>query len=147
METKRFPLDEVLSIVPGNLVAVRHIDAVYDILNWMTNDELFTHQLPRAANECRPWLLEWFPELAEAVAMVPELKNAIEGKLREELPAVCAAWVKSVLERTQCKPFYDVPRIPREDHQVKNPIAEAVEMFGADKVAVAVLSDNARSER
>lgn len=64
MNTKRFPLCDVLSISNGRLCG--KMDGVYKILNWMTNDELFTHQLPRAMRECQPFLLLRFHDLQYA---------------------------------------------------------------------------------
>lgn len=65
MASRTFPLDEVITIATGRLVAKRHIDAVYDVLNFMTGDNLFTHQLPRAREECNPYLLTQHPSLRE----------------------------------------------------------------------------------
>ncbi len=62
---KSFHLGDILSITTGRLVSLRHIDGVYDILNFMTGDNLFTHQLPRASRECAPELKKQFPALAE----------------------------------------------------------------------------------
>lgn len=65
MTNKQFHLGDILSIITGNLVTPEGtIEGVYRILNYMTNDDLFTHALPRAADECRPYLLEQFPQLA-----------------------------------------------------------------------------------
>jgi hypothetical protein len=63
-ETKVFHLGDILSITTGRLVSPRHIDGVYDILNFMTGDNLFTHQLPRAGRECEGPLLAQHPDLA-----------------------------------------------------------------------------------
>ena len=61
--TKAFHLGDILSITTGRLVSPRHIDGVYDILNWMTGDNLMTHQLPRACRECEIPLLHQHPDL------------------------------------------------------------------------------------
>src|SRR5215469_4293666 len=68
--TREFHIGDILSVTTGRLVSPRHIGGVYDILGWMTGDSLFTHQLPRAAEECAPSLREQFPDLA--AAEVPE---------------------------------------------------------------------------
>lgn len=94
MTTKRFHLGDVLSITTECLVTNRHMDAIYDILNFMTGDNLFTHQLPRAARECKPALLAQFPELAgiifdlkeptkESVAAWLAAQVAIHGEYRD----------------------------------------------------------------
>jgi hypothetical protein len=62
--SRSFHLGDVLSVTTGKLVSPRLIEGVYDILNYMTGDSLFTHQLPRASRECAPWLLRQHPELA-----------------------------------------------------------------------------------
>jgi hypothetical protein len=67
---KDFALGDVLSITTDCLVSRDHIDGVYRILNYMTGDNLFTHQLPRAAGECKPALLAQHPQLADVE--VPE---------------------------------------------------------------------------
>lgn len=58
---KRFHVSDLLSITTGRLVSTRHMDGVYEILNHITGDNLFTHQLPRAAKECDPVLASAFP--------------------------------------------------------------------------------------
>lgn len=50
---KSFHLGDVLSITHDRLVSPRHMEGVYDICNWLTQDNLFTHQLPRVHDECR----------------------------------------------------------------------------------------------
>ena len=49
-ESKRFHISDILSITTGRLVATRHVEGIYDILGFMTGEELFTHQLPRASS-------------------------------------------------------------------------------------------------
>ena len=81
-ETKTFHLGDILSITTECLVSPRYIDGVYDILNWMTGDSLFTHQLPRACRECQGPLLAQHPDLA--VIVLPESfgDNAEQGVAR-----------------------------------------------------------------
>ncbi len=68
MQTKKFHIGDILTITMGHLVSPRHIKGVYDILSFMTGDILFTYQLPRAADECKPYLLRQHPQLAETDA-------------------------------------------------------------------------------
>ncbi len=67
MTTRQFHISDILTITTGRLVSSRHVDGVYDILNWMTGDSLHTHQLPRGMDECAPSLREQFPDLAAIV--------------------------------------------------------------------------------
>lgn len=93
---RHFHLGDILSIATGRLVAPDHMGGVYRILNFMTGDNLYTHQLPRAAQECRsaleaqhPWVASiqppddfgpdpdsampaWFVWLTEQVALYGE---------------------------------------------------------------------------
>jgi hypothetical protein len=62
--TKTFHLGDILSITTGRLVSPRHMEGIHDILDWMTGDSLFTHQLPRAMDECQGPLLAQHPDLA-----------------------------------------------------------------------------------
>jgi len=63
---KKFHLGDVLSITGEKLVSPRLMEGVYDILNYMTGENLFTHQLPRARDVCAPYLVKQFPQLAKA---------------------------------------------------------------------------------
>jgi hypothetical protein len=87
----------ILTVTTGRLVSRRHVDGIYDILNFMTGDNLFTHQLPRGMDECAPSLRVQFPDLA--AVEVPEGVNseetvyawldgqvAIHGETREVVP-------------------------------------------------------------
>jgi hypothetical protein len=65
-DTREFPLADILSITTGRLLSRDHIGGVYRILNYLTGDDLFTHQLPRAAQACRPSLFAQHPQLVEA---------------------------------------------------------------------------------
>ena len=63
-DVRTFHLGDVISAAFGVLVSPRHMDGVYDTLNFLTGDHLFTHQLPRAGRAVQPWVLEQHPQLA-----------------------------------------------------------------------------------
>lgn len=56
-----FHLGDILSITTGCLVSPDLIDGVYQIMNWMTQDNLFTHQLVTAQPACSRSLKEQLP--------------------------------------------------------------------------------------
>ena len=149
MKTKTFCLGDVLSITTGRLVSPRHIQGVYDILNFMTGDNLFTHQLPRAMEECAPFLLKQFPELEQAgsvksIARLDELLS--DAKHRKEPPEnAITMWLKWMAEPGTCnlKEKYKVAQIPPEAHQIKSPIAELAEKINPKKVVVVNLGSGA----
>lgn len=140
MQTKKFHLGDVLSITTGRLVSPRHTDGVYDILNFMTGDNLFTHQLPRASDECKPYLIEQFPQLDTpemdfAVAELGKMLKTKSGKADAE--KLVAGWLAKQVAKYGEE--FEVKPIPKGAHAVKNPIAEAAEMMGRPKKKVIVV--------
>lgn len=59
-----FGLGQVLSVTTGRRLC--DIGGVYEILNHITGDNLFTHALPRASRFAAPLVLELYPRLREA---------------------------------------------------------------------------------
>lgn len=140
METKRFPLRVLLTVTTGRLLTKSRgegdngISDLYEILGWMTHDTPFTHQLPRFNDECKPWLLRWFPELAEVNAQL----GALDELVGSQGAAGVEAWLTVIEDGIDCRPEYDVPRIPQDDHERKLPYDELVAMRGTDKGIVIV---------
>lgn len=62
---REFHLGDILSVTTGYLLSPTHMSGVYEILNYMTGESLFTHQLPRAREACKGPLLAQHPQLAE----------------------------------------------------------------------------------
>lgn len=119
--TRSFPLDEVLTITTGKLVARRRMDAVYDVLGFLTGDQLFTHQLPRALDACLPAVLEQHPDLVEVTA---------DGVPSD--PELIWPWLDAMEDR------YGKERelVPLASWEHRDPIAEACDLVGADRVFV-----------
>lgn len=128
MSTKRFHLGAVLSVTTGRLLC--QVDGLYEILNWMTGDNLFTHQLPRAADECKPWILRRHPQLVGVDA---------SGVTKENWQQFLGEQVKQHGE------YFDIEPIPRDDHIHIDPIKEACDLFGEGKVII-VLTPAASGE-
>jgi len=97
------------------------IGEVYKILNFLTNDTLYTHQLPRAARECKPYLLRQYPELKNI-----SLENVNTDNWKQILSELESAH-GAVL---------DCEQIPRDGHDYRGPIEELLDMVGKDKVVV-----------
>jgi hypothetical protein len=128
MKSKAFHIGDILSISTGYLVSPRHMEGVYDILNFMTGDTLFTHQLPRAANECRPWLARQHPQLesandwaAAAMATIPE--DAPPAARKVIIDSFIAAAVERFGETLLIEP------IPADDHERKDALTELRELM------------------
>ena len=120
MTTRDFHLGDILSVTTGRLVSPRHMEGVYDILNFMTGNNLFTHQLPRAGREMAPRLLAQHPDLREVTG-------------DDVTPENHAEW----LERQVAK--YGETRPVRPEHQfheIRDAVKEAQDAVGADRVVV-----------
>lgn len=116
-----FPLADALTVTTGRLLCHDHMGGVYRILNYLTGDDLMTHQLPRAMDACTPAVLAQHPQLA-----------GVEPPTDIDAPDVAAwlAWAESEYGN-------EFPLVPIGDWEQRNPIEEACDMFGAERVYVA----------
>ena len=137
---KEFPTRTVLSVTTGRLLTQRSdtgngIESMYELLGYMTDDSPFTHQLGRFADECKPWLLRWFPKLADVnLTRLDELlKSAPDGE------SGCEQWLYEEYTRLELPAHLPVEKIPRDDHEHKNPISELVEMRGGNADGIVVV--------
>jgi len=139
---KQFHISDVLTVTTGKLVSSRHIDGVYELLNFLTGDNLFTHQLPRAARECEPWMRTQFPQLfPEDPRMGPlleRLKISLESEpeTRKDKGEACARWVKAVQEAYGLPELLPVYEMGADMQTHIDPIEEAEAMVGKDRVIV-----------
>ena len=114
---REFHLGDILSISTGCLVSPRHMEGIYDILNYMTGDNLFTHQLPRASDECQPYLLEQMPWL-------------VDVELGADAGAEGWDWEAWLLcQVAEHGEYHPVHPIPIDDHDVIDPIVELERMM------------------
>lgn len=120
--TREFDLSDILTITEGSFVSLRQMDGVYDILNYMTGDSLFTHQLPRASEACEGPLLEQHPQLAGIKAPWTDNEAFWDGVESREVG--CRAWV------AEMKAIYGetLPVTPLAEWHRMDPIQELREM-------------------
>jgi hypothetical protein len=118
--TREFHIGGILSITTGCLVSPRRMEGVYDILNFLSGDNLMTHQLPRVSREMAPRLKAQHPQLATISG--DDVTSENHG---DWLAARIAEFGEALPVRTE-----------HQFHEIKNPIAEAEEMIGADRVIV-----------
>lgn len=118
-QTREFHLSDILSLTTGVLLSTRHINGVYDILNFMTGDILYTHQLGRAVDECRPHLLAQHPKLAIITAALFTPHN---------YQAVLKGLLPQFGERLQ------VAALPKHAHEFIDPLSELAERVHPDKI-------------
>ena len=96
-----------MSASTGFLLCI--VDELYEILDYMTGDSLFTHALPRASRECTPYLKEQFPFINDIDATVVT-KDNWQQFLNEQI-AKYGEW-------------HIVKPMHAEDHEVIDPIEE-----------------------
>ncbi len=123
MTTKEFPTGDVLSIVTGYLVTPNGIGAVYEVLNWMTGESVYTHQIPRISKEARAVVLVAHPELAEACAEAKQVT-------RENWQQWLAIWTARYGEKIA------VPKFTADEHKRIDPISELAEKVPPEKIIV-----------
>ncbi|WP_185931383.1 hypothetical protein [Streptomyces sp. WAC08401] len=126
--TRDFALDDILTMTTGRLLSRRHMDGVYDLANWMTGDNLMTHQLPRAADACAPALLAQHPQLSGV--------HPPEGIDTADL----LAWIITV-EQTHGETLPVAP-LPTGSWEQRNPVEDLCDMVGPEKVIVAPVNDD-----
>ncbi|AXQ68890.1 hypothetical protein HOU00_gp235 [Caulobacter phage CcrPW] len=123
-ETKAFPTLDVLGATSGFLLA--EMGGIYQVLNFMTNSDLFTHQIPRAIGPAAFALIKHNPAM---VPILQEIKNAnVEQRL-----AGRDGWL------TKLGATIEVPRIAEGDYEVMDPIAEFIAMRGGADTAIVVV--------
>jgi hypothetical protein len=125
--TKEFPTADVLSAITGMMVPSElhdyPITGVYLVLNWMTGEDVYTHQIPRIGREAAPVVLALHPELQAAVE---EAKHVNPDNWRE--------WRQRWLDRYGAT--ITVPKMTIAEHERIDPISELAEMVHPDKIVV-----------
>ncbi|ESY79658.1 hypothetical protein X739_00845 [Mesorhizobium sp. LNHC220B00] len=125
-QTKEFPTRDVLSTIAGVLIS--EIGGVYEVLNWMTGESVYTHQIPRISREATPVVLKMHPQLeptiAEAEHVTPD--NYLEWRTTwEERYGLTIA----------------VPKMTIAEHERIDPISELAEKMHPDKIIVVNVDD------
>ena len=142
---KTFTLRTVLSVTTGRLLTEpkgprdNGIDRMYELLNHMTGDSAFTHQLGRFAEECKPWLFRWFPELATASACLDKLDDWIKRDKTGTNEEGIKMWLTELkMLEPKIKDAYSIGQIPMDDHDKKDAYDELVAMRGTDEDIIVV---------
>lgn len=118
-EPRKFALGDILSVTGDKLVSPRLISGVYDIMNFITGESLFTHQLVTYRELCRTHILSQHPQLAEVDDSTVTKDN-------------CWEW----LER-QCRKYgkqLPIAPLPKDHGMVADPISDLFDMVPAEKV-------------
>lgn len=121
MSTKEFPTEMVLSVVADVLLC--EIGGIYEVLNWMTGESLFTHQLPRVGREAAPAIVAMHPELSTAIAESDQVNG---DNWREWLATWKARYGETIA----------IPLLTIAEHERIDPISELAEKVHPDRIAV-----------
>ncbi len=126
MTTKKFHIGDILSITTGSLVSSEGMGGIYKILNYLTGDNLYTHQLGRATHECRPWLL----------AQHKQLKDIDNSTVNED------TWKDWLTEQAEKYGEYlEIKPLPKNIHDFIDPLDELKRMVPEDKIIVVQKND------
>jgi hypothetical protein len=123
MTTKEFPTGAVLSVVTDILVSENHIEGVYQVLNFMTGESLFTHQLPRVGREAKPVILAARPDLQAAI---DESEQVNADNWRDWLATWKARYGETIA----------VPQMTIAQHERIDALSELAEKVSPDKIVV-----------
>lgn len=133
MEKKQFHVGTIVSVVYGILVTPDSPEGrmapLYEILNFMTGDNLFTRQLPRASRACEPHLREILPNLC-GEAMDARVDFLQTNLAMESHPGIKAgfvdAWLRDIV--AVFGEMHDVTPLPAGVWLPKDPVQEMVDM-------------------
>lgn len=124
MTERIFSLGQILSVSGHRLLC--DMGGVYEILNYVTGDNLYTHQLPRACESARPWLIKQYPWLASI-----DESGVTTDNWRDFLAEQIAAHGAEL----------PIKPLPPEGWEAKDAIAELAEMVGSEKVIVVAVPE------
>lgn len=127
-EARSIPLADVLSVTTDRLLSRRHVAGIYDLLRHMTGQDVYTHQLGKVADACAPELEAQHPFLVDlkppASLDVPDLM----------------AWLLEA-ERIHGE---EIVVLPLALWRYRDPIEDAADAVGAEKVWLPTLSDDSK---
>jgi len=145
---KTFHFSDLLSVTTGKMLSTRGIEGIYDILNFMTNDNLSTHQLSRAMRECKPILHEQFSHLFPGTDKMEKLLLELDQGLggldtrtsateREDL---VGDWLNNVQTVFGLPDYIGIMRpMAENDHKHIDPVEELETMVGKDRIIIVKL--------
>ena len=117
----KFDIGIVLSISHDHLLC--DIGKVYENLNFMLDENLYTHQLPRAGKFCRPFVLQQHPQLTDWDILDVQVTTA---NWKDMVGKATAMFGESL----------EIEKLPGGVWTEKDPIEEAKEIMGNDGVIV-----------
>ena len=114
-----FTTGEVLSAGTGILCC--EMGGVYRILNFLTGESLFTHQLPRAMRACESWVKHQCPWINEVDAS-------------QCSPETVVGWLAAI--EAKVGKTHILKPLPAGGYEARHPLEELGDMIGKDRAAV-----------
>lgn len=137
---KLFHIGDVLSIMTERLVSPDGISGLYNILNFLTGDNLFTHYLGRANRECKPWLGTQYPQLfpnePRMDCLLHKLTDWLSGSIDTEHEKLINEWLRLVQEEFKLPEMLPVYQLGADMHLHIDPIEELEAMVGKHKMLI-----------
>lgn len=118
--TKDFPTLDALSAITGVLVTPRGIGAACEVLDFMTGEGLYTHQLPRVGREAQAFMVKRIPTL---LTTCEEAKQVTRENYRD--------WQTVWLARHG--ETMTIARMGIEDHEPIDALSELAEMIPPER--------------
>lgn len=128
-QTRDFPLGDILSVTTGRLLSRDGMDGVYQILSYLTADDIYTHQIPAAIDATHLGVLSQHPQL---VGVTPVTNADLEN---------IYGWLAVQEQRFGAS----LPLSPVESWGVHDPIRELVDRFGPGSVIPVVLQSDSHA--
>lgn len=117
-DSRQFPIGAILTVTTGKLMC--DIGQVYELLNFMTGDNLFTHQLPRVSKECAPVITRQHPHLADWI-------DDVTGD---------NVWRRLADAERQFGKTLEIRPLAADEHEFIDPLSELAERVHPDKIVV-----------
>lgn len=119
----RYRVGDLLAVTTGLMLSPTGVDGLYGVVDGISGQQHMTHQLGRAAEEIRPYVLWLHPWLAD----IPRPEHIPDR-------AALLVWLGEVA--TVYGEYHDVPTMPFGEYIGREPIAELQEMVGDKPIIV-----------
>jgi thiamine pyrophosphate-dependent acetolactate synthase large subunit-like protein len=123
---KEFATCDVLSTITGRLIG--NMGGIYEVLNYMTGESVFTHQLPRIGREATPVVVAAHPQLQQAIDEAEQVNQENWQQWRQ-------TW------EDRYGMTISVPQFTEATHERIDPISELAEHVHPDKIHVVGLGE------
>lgn len=128
--TLSFPV--TMTIISGRLFCP--LDDLYKALSQITEDGIYTHQIPRALDACAPWLFEQCPILHQQYYDEQEV-NVIIAECDGDVHKGLGLWQETIHKKGLPESF-EVAPLPPGRWVMQNPITELAAMVGEKPIIV-----------